>query len=96
MEERQHPHWRETLRNWRNEYWTGAALDEHSTYINMVQVIARAIIPSIYYRDPQINPHHKRPGFEEKGELTAELLNYYMREQKFKRQVLGGRVRLRL
>jgi hypothetical protein len=53
----------------------------------MVQVIARAIIPSIYYRDPQINPHHKRPGFEEKGELTAALLNYYMREQKFKRQV---------
>lgn len=83
---RMHQRWRRTLDNWRNLYQTGARIDEHSTFANVVHALAGVIIPSIYYRDPTLLPVPQIPGIDEQAELTAALLNYYMRVQNFKRQ----------
>lgn len=89
--EKQAGEWKERLRNYEGLYFKGEDPEGHQFSANIVQGLAKLVVPSIYFRDPKILCSPRRPNTEEQCRLTESLLNYWIGEmglKKIAKQVL--------
>lgn len=81
-----HTSWDRTLKNYRGEYFTGAALRDISLPVNVVQALSQVVVPSVYFRDPATRIKPTIPGTDQLVRFHEAHLNHLIRRSKLKRQ----------
>lgn len=87
LEDKLDHRWKSMLNMYRNQYPKNAKLGDYEVTVNMVRAITGIVIPAVYFRDPTVRCQPRIAGTEFQCKLTEELLNYYLRELRVKRQV---------